>query len=239
MTPIWVITIAFWTVFLILVAVGEIGFYADLHTIWDAHKKREEKLSPNESFQKMLDNLPENDCEFGKMMLKESRDNLDFSLDLRNQENQANLSMTAIIVALVTAGAYLGKNLFDIADTDVIVLYGSLTALLFVCILMSAFSLLASFSTSYYIPDPKDNKVRRYIESASNDIEELTRQIRNYLITLNGAKAEWNNASNRLKVNLGDLSRKYIKASVVFLLLMLITWSAYKLYIHSIMCCCC
>lgn len=192
----------------------------------------------DESFQKLLGAISDKDPKFGEMMLKESRDNLDYSLNQRNYLNNANFSMTAIIIGLVTGAVYLGKFLFEIENGTVQFFYGSLIVMIFACISVSVFLLLHSFTLKYSDPDPKNDKIRDLMADVKEGKKEIC-EIRNYLITLNGHKSAENYAANKKKFKLANCTRMYIFFSCVILLAMLITLGICKINVLNICGCCC
>ena len=192
----------------------------------------------DESFQKLLGAISDKDPKFGEMMLKESRDNLDYSLNQRNYLNNANFSMTAIIIGLVTGAVYLGKFLFEIENGTVQFFYGSLIVMIFICISISVFLLLHSFSLKYSNPEPKDKRIRKIMVDVKNGKKDI-REIRNFLITLNGSKTEKNYEANNKKFELGNYTRMYIFSSSVILLVMLVTLAICKLCNVLNTCGCC
>jgi len=192
----------------------------------------------DESFQKLLGAISDKDPKFGEMMLKESRDNLDYSLSQRNHLNNSNLSMTAIIIGLVTGAVYLGKYLFEIENGIVQFFYGCLIVMIFICISISVFLLLQSFSLDYLDPEPKDKRIRKIMVDVKNGNEDI-REIQNYLITLNGSKTAKNYEANKKKFELGKCTRMYIFSSSVILLAMLVTLAICKLCDVLNTCGCC
>lgn len=228
------LTIIFWVVSVIFISITIIKSKAS-----SSDKKTEDALSnEDKNFKELLDGLSEKDPKFGEMMLKESRDNLDYSLSQRESLNNSNLSMTAIIIGLVTGAVYLGKYLFEIPNEKVQIFYGSLIVMIFACISVSVFLLLHSFSLKYSDPDPKNDKIRDLMADVKEGKKEI-REIRNYLITLNGHKSAENYAANKKKFKLANCTRMYIFFSCVILLAMLITLGICKINVLNICGCCC
>ncbi len=250
------LTLIGWGVLVFFVVAGSIWIYSDVKEYCCSPKREDE--DKKDSFNELLKSLPlvypskdaASDCKredfdkFGDMLLEESRRNLQFSFDLRNQENQSNLSMTAIIITLVTAGFYLGKHLFNIVDGRVYAFFFCLLVVLFASILVSVVALLLSLSLEYRGYIAKDEKIRSIIEKYKAhdekpfDYRSLNKEIKEYYISKNGNNAEWNNKSNRKKMFLGNFSRKCIVFASVNLLLMLATLGFYRVILNSMICGC-
>jgi uncharacterized membrane protein len=239
------LTIIFWVVSVIFISITIIKSKAS-----SFDKETGDALSnEDENFKELLDGLSDKDPKFGEMMLKESRDNLDYSLSQRESLNNSNLSMTAIIIGLVTGAVYLGKYLFEIPNEKVQIFYGSLIVMIFACISVSVFLLLHSFTLKYSDPDPKNDEIRNLMakikdgkkneKEGNEDEKKVIREIRNYLITLNGHKSAENYAANKKKFKLANCTRMYIFFSCVILLAMLITLGICKINVLNICGCCC
>lgn len=241
----YMLTIVVWVVFVIILFIT-IGKFKK-----SSSGEESEDILNNEDeiFKELLDDIPDKDSKFGEMMLKESRDNLDYSLSQRESLNNSNLSMTAIIIGLVTGAVYLGKYLFEIPNEKVQIFYGSLIVMIFACISVSVFLLLHSFTLKYSDPDPKNDEIRNLMakikdgkkneKEGNEDEKKVIREIRNYLITLNGHKSAENYAANKKKFKLANCTRMYIFFSCVILLAMLITLGICKINVLNICGCCC
>lgn len=234
------LTIIFWVVFILFLFITMRSIIKSRKSKGTSSDKKTEDALSNEDkkFKELLDGLSDKDPKFGEMMLKESRDNLDYSLSQRESLNNSNLSMTAIIIGLVTGAVYLGKYLFEIPNEKVQIFYGSLIVMIFACITVSVFLLLHSFSLKYSDPDPKNDKIRDLMADVKEGKKEIC-EIRNYLITLNGHKSAENYAANKKKFKLANCTRMYIFFSCVILLAMLITLGLCKINVLDICGCCC
>lgn len=239
----YMLTIVVWVVFVIILFIT-IGKFKK-----SSSDEESEDILNNEDeiFKELLDDIPDKDSKFGEMMLKESRDNLDYSLSQRNYLNDSNFSMTALIIGLVSGAVFLGKYLFEIKNESVQHFFGSLIVMIFICISISVFLLLRSFFLKYSNPEPKDKRIRKLMEEAkkgyeakAEDGQKKIREIRNYLITLNGHKSAENYAANNKKFELGKCTRMYIFSSSVILLAMLVTLAICKLcdVLNTCGCCC-
>jgi len=153
---------------------------------------------------------------------------LEYSLALRDQENQCNLSMTAILIGLVTAAVYLWKFLYSIKIGDVKMLYGSLLVILFIFIAMATITFVSSFCVSYFVPNAADHEIRRILEE-KNDASEMAKKINIHLVMENGNKADWNIKASRKKMKLAGRSRKYMFFSGLVLMCLLGVLSWYNL----------
>lgn len=249
------LTIIFWVVFILFLFITMRSIIKSRKSKGtSSDKKTEDALSnEDENFKELLGKFSDQDSAFGEMMLKESRDNLDYSLSQRESLNNSNLSMTAIIIGLVTGAVYLGKYLFEIPNEKVQIFYGSLIVMIFACISVSVFLLLHSFTLKYSDPDPKNDEIRNLMakikdgkkdgkkneKEGNEDEKEVIREIRNYLITLNGHKSAENYAANKKKFKLANCTRMYIFFSCVILLAMLITLGLCKINVLDICGCCC
>lgn len=234
------LTIIFWVVFILFLFITMRSIIKSRKSKGTSSDEKTEDALSNEdkNFKELLDGLSDKDPKFGEMMLKESRDNLDYSLSQRESLNNSNLSMTAIIIGLVTGAVYLGKYLFEIPNEKVQIFYGSLIVMIFACITVSVFLLLHSFSLKYSDPDPKNDKIRDLMADVKEGKKEIC-EIRNYLITLNGHKSAENYAANKKKFKLANCTRMYIFFSCVILLAMLITLGICKINVLNICGCCC
>ncbi len=243
-----VLTIIFWVVFILFLFITMRSIIKSKGTSSD--KETGDILSnEDKNFKELLGKFSDQDSAFGEMMLKESRDNLDYSLSQRESLNNSNLSMTAIIIGLVTGAVYLGKYLIEIPNEKVQIFYESLIVMIFTCISVSVFLLLHSFTLKYSDPDPKNDEIRNLMakikdgkkneKEGNEDEKEVIREIRNYLITLNGHKSAENYAANKKKFKLANCTRMYIFFSCVILLAMLITLGICKINVLNICGCCC
>ena len=243
-----VLTIIFWVVFILFLFITMKSIIKSKGISSD--KETGDILSnEDKNFKELLGKFSDQDSAFGKMMLKESRDNLDYSLSQRESLNNSNLSMTAIIIGLVTGAVYLGKYLIEIPNEKVQIFYESLIVMIFTCISVSVFLLLHSFTLKYSDPDPKNDEIRNLMakikdgkkneKEGNEDEKEVIREIRNYLITLNGHKSAENYAANKKKFKLANCTRMYIFFSCVILLAMLITLGICKINVLNICGCCC
>ena len=243
-----VLTIIFWVVFILFLFITMRSIIKSKGT--SSNKETGDILSnEDKNFKELLGKFSDQDSKFGEMMLKESRDNLDYSLSQRESLNNSNLSMTAIIIGLVTGAVYLGKYLIEIPNEKVQIFYESLIVMIFTCISVSVFLLLHSFTLKYSDPDPKNDEIRNLMakikdgkkdeKEGNEDEKEVIREIRNYLITLNGHKSAENYAANKKKFKLANCTRMYIFFSCVILLAMLITLGICKINVLNICGCCC
>ena len=90
------------------------------------------------------------------------------------------------------------------------------------------------------IPNSTETKIRETLQTGvkGESVDKVSVEIKYRLVAENAVRSKVNERSNILKSRCLDATRRYMRYAGVFLLLMLITWSAYKLYAHPVTCCC-
>lgn len=174
------------------------------------------------------------------VLLEEARNNFARSYELRAQENQSILSVAAILVGLFSAFIYLSKQVEYIASGGMYWLYLSLSAFCLAILVVAAVFLFESLKPTYLIPNSTETKIRETLQTGvkGESVDKVSVEIKYRLVAENAVRSKVNERSNILKSRCLDATRRYMRYAGVFLLLLLITWSAYKLYAHPVTCCC-
>lgn len=177
-----------------------------------------------------------------KTLLEEARKNLGYSYELRNQENQSMLSVTATIVSMYGAFFYLTNLALDIdSDSNIFVFNLVLAAMCLLSLVIASAFMLEGFRPTYLIPNSTEENIRKILQkqlTGDMNAEESCSEIKYTLIAACGVRSKVNEESNILKSMCWDATRRYMRYAGIFLLLMLITWSIYKLCASSVTCCC-
>lgn len=175
-------------------------------------------------------------------LLEEARKNLGYSYDLRNQENQSMLSVTATIVSMYGAFFYLANLALDMdSDSNIFVFNLALAAMCLLSLVIASAFMLEGFRPTYLIPNSTEEDIRKILQkqlTGDMNAEESCSEIKYTLIAACGVRSKVNEESNILKSMCWDATRRYMRYAGIFLLLMLITWSIYKLCASSVTCCC-
>lgn len=227
-------------------------FLEDLETfvkvLRDNPKQREaDAVAQNKQFvalmreaDKKVDSDKTNDST--KTLLEEARKNLSYSYELRNQENQSMLSVTATLVSMFGAFFYLANFALDMEPNSNIFIFNlTLAAMCLLCLVVASAFMLEGFRPTYLIPNSTEKDIRKILQDRLTDKisdGESCNEIKYTLIAACGVRSKVNEVSNTLKSECWEAARRYMCYAGVFLLLMLVTWSMYKLYANPVACCC-
>lgn len=237
---------------LVYVACNSGRFLEDLKTFVevlrdDPKKRRAEAETENEKFVELMrkaDNQECKRCKVGSLLalfhkvprkqesvadilLQEARDNLKHSYDLRSQENQTTLSMTAVIGAMFGALVYLVNAIVELPLCgNIFWLFVALALICLVALVVATAFLIESFRPTFLIPDSAEKNVREILDKGGDVATELKYR----LVAQCGVRSKVNERSNILKSECWDATRRYMRYAGVFLLLLLITWNTYKLW---------
>lgn len=237
---------------LVYVACNTDRFLEDLKTLVEVLRdnpkaRRAEAENENAAFMELMRKADNQKCKPGKggsllalfhkdprkqesvadILLQEARDNLKHSYDLRSHENQTVLSMTAVIGTMFGALVYLVDAVAGMPLCgNMFCLFITLALLCLATLVVAAAFLIESFRPTFLIPNSAEKNVREILDKGGNVATELKYR----LITQCGVRSKVNEHSNILKSKCWDATRRYMRYAGVFLLLMLFTWSAYKLW---------
>lgn len=240
------LAVVIWAAALVVVACG-LGGLSDDYRLFrkvrddDFETRFKEACKQNENFVELMraadDKLSDGAESPTKTLLDEARDNLKNSYDLRSQENQSMLSMTAVVLGMFSALIYFSKQLVYVENVGLFALFATLSVMALACLVFAMVLLLNSFSITYKMPDSADKGIQNILdgkdcdgnESAEIKSRPLASEVKYQLISASSARSFANSESNKLKSRCWAASRKYMKIAGVFLLLMLLVAGAFKI----------
>lgn len=194
----------------------------------DPEKREQDVRNENENFIKLMRASEISQTDF---LLDEARKNLEYSYNLRAQENQSVFSVTAVLMGLFSAFIYLSKYMAYIVDCRLFWLYFSLSVLCLIVLVIAAVFLFESLKPTYLIPNSTESKIREILQDGDKggSADKVSAELKYRLIALCAVRSKVNEYSNILKSRCWDATRRYMRYAGVFLLLMLLVAGAFKI----------
>ena len=194
----------------------------------DPEKREQDVRNENENFIKLMRASEISQTDF---LLDEARKNLEYSYNLRAQENQSVFSVTAVLMGLFSAFIYLSKYMVYIVDCRLFWLYFSLSVLCLIVLVIAAVFLFESLKPTYLIPNSTESKIREILQNGDKggSADKVSAELKYRLIAQCAVRSKVNEYSNILKSRCWDATRRYMCYAGVFLLLMLLVAGAFKI----------
>ena len=194
----------------------------------DPEKREQDVRNENENFIKLMRASEISQTDF---LLDEARKNLEYSYNLRAQENQSVFSVTAVLMGLFSAFIYLSKYMVYIVDCRLFWLYFSLSVLCLIVLVIAAVFLFESLKPTYLIPNSTESKIRENLQNGDKggSADKVSAELKYRLIAQCAVRSKVNEYSNILKSRCWDATRRYMCYAGVFLLLMLLVAGAFKI----------
>ena len=194
----------------------------------DPEKREQDVRNENENFIKLMRASEISQTDF---LLDEARKNLEYSYNLRAQENQSVFSVTAVLMGLFSAFIYLSKYMAYIVDCRLFWLYFSLSVLCLIVLVIAAVFLFESLKPTYLIPNSTESKSRGILQEGDKggSADKVSAELKYRLIAQCAVRSKVNEYSNILKSRCWDATRRYMRYAGVFLLLMLLVAGAFKI----------
>ncbi len=194
----------------------------------DPEKREQDVRNENENFIKLMRASEISQTDF---LLDEARKNLEYSYNLRAQENQSVFSVTAVLMGLFSAFIYLSKYMAYIVDCRLFWLYFSLSVLCLIVLVIAAVFLFESLKPTYLIPNSMESKIREILQDGDkgDSADKVSAELKYRLIAQCAVRSKVNEYSNILKSRCWDATRRYMRYAGVFLLLMLLVAGAFKI----------
>ena len=194
----------------------------------DPEKREQDVRNENENFIKLMRASEISQTDF---LLDEARKNLEYSYNLRAQENQSVFSVTAVLMGLFSAFIYLSKYMAYIVDCRLFWLYFSLSVLCLIVLVIAAVFLFESLKPTYLIPNSTESKIREILQDGDKGggADKVSAELKYRLIAQCAVRSKVNEYSNILKSRCWDATRRYMCYAGVFLLLMLLVAGAFKI----------
>ena len=194
----------------------------------DPERREQDVRNENENFIKLMRASEISQTDF---LLDEARKNLEYSYNLRAQENQSVFSVTAVLMGLFSAFIYLSKYMAYIVDCRLFWLYFSLSVLCLIVLVIAAVFLFESLKPTYLIPNSTESKIREILQDGDKggSADKVSAELKYRLIAQCAVRSKVNEYSNILKSRCWDATRRYMCYAGVFLLLMLLVAGAFKI----------